>query len=675
MAEQPSATSELLHASRRRRARRGRQRRFLLLSILTALVVTIGGTAWAMTRAAGPVYRLATAAPATVTQTVPSVGTIMSANQASLAFPVAGTVASVDVAVGDRVTAGQEVAALSPTTLQQRFDSAQAAVANAQQALAVASASQLSAATVGSSTAAAAAASATVTKALPTTSPSTASQPPSASGSKSGHTAGSSAVTAALAAVLLAQRTLTGDQSSLDAALRTVTGPDLQALSTGCAASVLPAPLSFTAVADAAGTISGTLGAPASVSVGTTTVTATPSGSQFTYSILGLTAGTSYPVTVQPTTKIVSTTACTTAIAGIVTALGDATASTSGPVSPSSVSYLAGAVNRAETALNTAVRALQKAAASSTSPTTSTDSGHGSASTVSTGATPGAATAHTAPATTTSSATSAHNTGVGAPGGGGSGSGAPASAQQMVADQAAIDAAQAQQAVAQQDLAGASMYSPIAGTVARVAIAVGDSVGAGSAAKTITVIGSGQKLVSTTIGIADLGLVKAGQGATVTVDGVSNPLSGTVGFIGLLNTSGTSGTTATYPVTISLDPTKTVLFDGAGADVAIAVGTASNVLSVPISALHPGGSADSVTVDSGGVLSTVRVTLGRQGTDLVQITSGLHAGQQVVLADVSAPIPSLTTPIGRRGFGLGKGKGGPGGGRGARPGAGRAGGG
>lgn len=646
MAEQPPPAAEQLQASRRRRLRRRRQRRLLLLSVLTALVVTIGGIAWAITRAAGPVYRLATAGPATVTQTVPTVGTITSANQATLAFPVAGTVATVAVAVGSIVRAGQPLATLATISLQQKFDSTQAAVANAQQTLAVAAASQTTPTTTNSAAPTGAANNTTPTATAPTAAPANSTRTVSSGGRANG----TPAATTAVASVMRAQRILTGDQQRLDAALRTVTGPDVQALSTGCAASVLPAPLSVTAVADATGTITGTVGAPASVTVGTTTVTAPPAGSQFSYRIAGLTAGASYSVTVQPTTKIVSATACTTAIAAIITALGDETVSTSGPVSPSSVIYLAGAVNRDETALNTAVRALQQAVASSTSPTASTGSGH---ETPSAGSTPAAA-------ATTSSATSGHGTGGGAPGGG-SGSGSPASAQQLVADQAAIDAAQAQQAVAQENLAGATLYSPIAGTVARVAIAAGDSVAAGSAAKTITVIGGGQKLVSTTIGIADLGLVKTGQHATVTVDGVSSPLSGTVSYIGLLDTSGSSGTTATYPVTISLDPTTLRVFDGAGADVAIAVGTAANVLSVPISALHAAGAGEAVTVDSGGTLSNVRVTLGRQGTDLVQIKSGLQAGQQVVLADVSAPIPSLTTPVGRRGFGLGGGKGGLGG--------------
>ncbi|HLY35036.1 MAG TPA: hypothetical protein VKQ07_10930, partial [Jatrophihabitantaceae bacterium] len=48
-----------------------------------------------------------------------------------------------------------------------------------------------------------------------------------------------------------------------------------------------------------------------------------------------------------------------------------------------------------------------------------------------------------------------------------------------------------------------------------------------------------------------------------------------------------------------------------------------------------------------------RVTVGARGVDTVAITSGLAAGDRVVLAEVSAPIPTSTAQnrFGRNGVG------------------------
>ena len=63
-------------------------------------------------------------------------------NRADAAFAVAGTVATVGVAVGDGVTAGQSLATLDPTALQAAVDSANAQLAADQQQLATDTTSQ-----------------------------------------------------------------------------------------------------------------------------------------------------------------------------------------------------------------------------------------------------------------------------------------------------------------------------------------------------------------------------------------------------------------------------------------------------------------------------------------------------------------------------------------------------
>lgn len=77
-------------------------------------------------------YRTATVASHPVDQTLDRVGTIEPVSQASLAFPVGGTVAAVDVALGDQVTVGQQLARLDTTSLDSAVAEAQATLDQAE---------------------------------------------------------------------------------------------------------------------------------------------------------------------------------------------------------------------------------------------------------------------------------------------------------------------------------------------------------------------------------------------------------------------------------------------------------------------------------------------------------------------------------------------------------------
>jgi multidrug efflux pump subunit AcrA (membrane-fusion protein) len=153
--------------------------------------------------------------------------------------------------------------------------------------------------------------------------------------------------------------------------------------------------------------------------------------------------------------------------------------------------------------------------------------------------------------------------------------------------------------------------------------------------------------------------VKVGQPVTVAADGRQTPLHGTVASIGLLST--TSGSKTTFPVAVRLDANSPKIYDGSGADVVITTGSAKNATAVPTSAIHTGpGGTYTVTVVNGSKQTTVRVSIGLAGADLTQVTSGLKAGQEVLLADLSQPLPGSanTAPTtGRFGGGAGGGGG------------------
>jgi multidrug efflux pump subunit AcrA (membrane-fusion protein) len=609
-----------------------RRRAMIAAGVGLAVVVVGAGVAWAGMRGSGPSYRLATVTRGNVSQTVTEVGTIASASSATLAFPVSGTVQTVRVKTGDRVAAGQTVATLDTTQLQAAVDAAQSTLADAKQRLADDEDGQSSTASVPSSSAGAVRQIALVTplarpSARPTSEP---SAPASGTGGSASGAAGGSASSlgAAKAALVQAQRAVTSAQARLDALLQD------SVVATACRAGTV----TFSTVSDADGVVSGTVtgadGLPVALLGGTDAAGApvppsTVRNGRYSFGSAAdpLKAGASYTVQLGDESN------------GLT--VGPSCASALGQVKAATA-----ALEKAIGALENAVNAYARAAGTSGGASGGTSGQGGSSSRPSGGVSAGSPRSPSAAGGRT-----------GTSGGSGtqtpSGTGTVASAQQIAADQKTIDAARAELAVARQNRAQAVLTTPIAGTVATVALSAGQAVSAGSPSATIMVIGPGQKKIETTVGIADIDLVRQGDPVRVTVDGVTGTIPGRVTTIGILNSTGTSGTTTTYPVTVLLDTTTRALYDGAGATLAIDVGSRRNVLTVPISAVHTAAFGSVVDVYRDGKITAARVRTGIRGVDAVEVTSGLQAGQQVVLAVVSEPIPSNSkAPNGRRGAGL-----------------------
>ena len=110
--------------------------------VVVVVLVAAGLISWQLTRPSGAAYRVASVSTGTAVASLSSVGTVTPVNQASLSFDVAGTVSAVDVAVGQQVTAGETVASLDSTPLQNTVISDQASLASAQATLASDEASQ-----------------------------------------------------------------------------------------------------------------------------------------------------------------------------------------------------------------------------------------------------------------------------------------------------------------------------------------------------------------------------------------------------------------------------------------------------------------------------------------------------------------------------------------------------
>jgi len=235
------------------------------------------------------------------------------------------------------------------------------------------------------------------------------------------------------------------------------------------------------------------------------------------------------------------------------------------------------------------------------------------------------------------------------------------SASRAVTDQAAVTNAEAALSSAQADLTSATLKSSIGGTVGSVSLVNGAS----SQGKSVVIVGAGAVEVTVNVPLASIGTVHIGQKANVTPQGATSIAAGSVTSISLLPSTSSSSTgtgsgtgqgtstssSPTYPVVVLVPDPLPALATGSRADVSLLIGTVSNALTVPNSALTPlaKGQAMAQTLKN-GVVTPALVKTGYAGTLTTQITSGLSAGQQVVLADLSEALPTNTTSSRRLGF-------------------------
>ena len=316
-----------------------------------------------------------------------------------------------------------------------------------------------------------------------------------------------------------------------------------------------------------------------------------------------------------------------------------------------------------------------------------------------------------ASSTTTATATTAQSNGsTGASGGSGSGSSSGSgstSTLSVAAAQANVDSAQLSVQSAEQAVAATTLRAPMAGTVTAVNGSVGQTVSSSSSASSSSSSSSGSSGPSVAGGLggsgassdsssasgsssfitlaqvsrfkmevslseSDIGSVKVGQPATVTVNAASGEqFAARVAHIGVLSSSSSSSSSAvSYPVTLSLDQTGKSLKAGMSATADIVTAQVTG-MAVPSQAL----SGSTVTVEAAdGTQSTQQVQTGVVGDSTTQVVSGLKVGDKVVVRSTAATLgtgaggsdqlnSALRSRLGGGGLGGGLGGGGlPGGG-------------
>ncbi|WP_433551683.1 efflux RND transporter periplasmic adaptor subunit [Micromonospora zamorensis] len=168
------------------------------------------------------------------------------------------------------------------------------------------------------------------------------------------------------------------------------------------------------------------------------------------------------------------------------------------------------------------------------------------------------------------------------------------------------------------------------------AVAVGGRVTAGT--PVLTVVDTGQLGLLAEVDETDVLLVKAGVTATVELDAVTGAsYDATVRSVDVLPTSSAQGGVS-YRVRLALGAGKLAEDEpaptprpGMNAIVHLRVREAADAVTVPASAVFSADGRDAVWVVRDGKAGRAAVTVGVQGSDLVQILNGVQPGDRIVV--------------------------------------------
>jgi membrane fusion protein, heavy metal efflux system len=169
-----------------------------------------------------------------------------------------------------------------------------------------------------------------------------------------------------------------------------------------------------------------------------------------------------------------------------------------------------------------------------------------------------------------------------------------------------------------------TIKSAIDGTVADQDITTGQSV-ADAGVKLMTITNDQQVLATANIYERDLAKVKLGQDARVRV--------GTEVFAGTISRVGTTvdGQSRVVPVQVALNNNDGSLKAGMFAEVRLATDeSTASLLAVPSAAVVDADGKKIVYIQNGSTYQPVTVTLGQTVGDLVEVKTGLFAGDRVV---------------------------------------------
>lgn len=172
-----------------------------------------------------------------------------------------------------------------------------------------------------------------------------------------------------------------------------------------------------------------------------------------------------------------------------------------------------------------------------------------------------------------------------------------------------------------------TVTAPIAGRVADREVTLGQSF-EDAGGKLMTIVDDSRVFATANIHEKDLDKVKTGQGVNVKVANLSNRnFSGRIAVIGAVVES----QTRIVPVKAELDNSSRALKPGMFAELEVLTDqTPAAMTTIPTNAIVEANGKKLVYVQNGNAYQSVDVTLGQTSGNLVEVKSGLFAGDQVV---------------------------------------------
>lgn len=205
-------------------------------------------------------------------------------------------------------------------------------------------------------------------------------------------------------------------------------------------------------------------------------------------------------------------------------------------------------------------------------------------------------------------------------------------------------------------VAETTLRAPASGTIASLEdLFPGDSVEAGSSSSGSSsssssdssgssfaeIINTSSLTMTVAVSEGDIGGVKVGQPATVTIDAISGlELAAHVAAISANATD--SSDVVSYEVTLKLDQTDSLVRSGMSASAEVVVAQASGV-TLPNGAVSGSGSEGAVTLDQDGRRVQREVVVGLRGTTRTQIVSGLEAGDELIVTQTLPTVGSSSS--------------------------------
>ena len=184
----------------------------------------------------------------------------------------------------------------------------------------------------------------------------------------------------------------------------------------------------------------------------------------------------------------------------------------------------------------------------------------------------------------------------------------------------------------QKTAARSTLVAPADGVVTAVNIAARTDAPSGAA---ITIDSSTYEVTADVVE-TDVPAIRLGQTAAVSVAAIGASLTGTVTSIApTAESSSSSSSVVSYAVLIDLASPPPAIRSGMTADITITTASATGVLAVPAAAIRGTAGSYTVLVLANGTPEARPVTVGLMTSDLVEVRSGVAAGDQVVIGTSS----------------------------------------